>query len=109
MAPRPRSVGYWVGWDIARGVVLLPSSTKAAPVGYVLDGWGGVHPFGSAPSVAVEGYFYGWDIANGLALDPDGPGGYVLDGWGGLHPFGGAPRSTRPSTSTAGTSHVVSR
>ena len=90
----PASAGYWVGWDIARGVVLLPSSTKAAPAGYVLDGWGGVHPFGSAPSVAVEGYFYGWDIANGLALDPDGPGGYVLDGWGGLHPFGGAPRSS---------------
>ena len=92
----PASAGYWVGWDIARGVVLLPSSTKAAPAGYVLDGWGGVHPFGSAPSVAVEGYFYGWDIANGLALDPDGPGGYVLDGWGGLHPFGGAPN---PSSS----------
>ena len=23
--------------------------------GYVLDGWGGIHPFGSAPSVASGG------------------------------------------------------
>jgi hypothetical protein len=33
------------GWDIARGVALIPGSTTQ---GYVVDGWGGMHPFGGA-------------------------------------------------------------
>ena len=80
-------LGYWLGWDIARDVVVMPDGTG----GYVLDGWGGLHTFGlgsgTAPPAASAGYWYGWDIARGLALLPDGTGGYVLDGWGGLHPF----------------------
>jgi GH25 family lysozyme M1 (1,4-beta-N-acetylmuramidase) len=36
----------WGGWDIARGVQL-----RADGGGYVLDGWGGIHPFGGAPAV----------------------------------------------------------
>ena len=83
----PASAGYWYGWDIARDVALLPGGSG----GYVLDGWGGVHVFGSAPPVNDEGYWYGWDIARSIALNPGGPGGYVLDGWGGVHAFGGAP------------------
>lgn len=59
--------------------------------GYVLDGWGGIHVFGSAPYVGREGltaYWQGWDIARDIVLTPDGKGGHVLDGWGGIHPFG---------------------
>ena len=33
---------YWHGWDIARGVAILPDGSG----GFVLDGFGGLHPFG---------------------------------------------------------------
>lgn len=56
---------YW-GWDIARGIFLLPSSTMAAPSGYILDGYGGLNPFGSAPRIAQGPYWNGWDIAVGV-------------------------------------------
>jgi hypothetical protein len=60
--------------------------------GYVLDGWGGLHPFGlngkNPPATAGASYWTGWDIARGITILPDGSGGYVNDGWGGLHPFG---------------------
>jgi hypothetical protein len=59
--------------------------------GYVLDAFGGIHPYGGAPTLATTAYWSGWDIARGIALRPDGAGGYVLDGFGGLHPFGDAP------------------
>ncbi|MBV9101795.1 MAG: CHAP domain-containing protein [Candidatus Dormibacteraeota bacterium] len=75
-APRP-----------ARGVVLRSDGTS----GYTLDGWGGVHGFGSAPPVTITGYWANWDIARGLALRPDQQSGYTLDGYGALHSFGGAP------------------
>ena len=57
---------------------------------YTLDRWGGLHPDGTAPSLATTAYWPGWNIARGVALFPDGTGGYVLDGWGGLHQFGSA-------------------
>jgi hypothetical protein len=84
----PRGGPSWPGWDIARGVALLPDHTG----GYVLDGFGGLHPFaiGTAPlpPAAVGGpYWSGWDIARGVTLRADGTGGYVVDGFGGLHPF----------------------
>ncbi|HZU75592.1 MAG TPA: hypothetical protein VFA70_02440, partial [Dehalococcoidia bacterium] len=80
---------YWFNWDIARAMVLTPDGTG----GYVLDGWGGVHPFAIGtnpmpPNVNLTGYWFNWDIARSLTIDADGKGGYVLDGWGGLHPFG---------------------
>lgn len=78
----------WPGWNVGRGV-----ATRAAGGGYELDAFGGVHPFGGAPSVATTGYWSGWDITRGIALNADGSG-YVLDGWGALHPFGGAARVT---------------
>ena len=40
-------------WPIARGIALR-SDAKS---GYVLDGFGGLHPFGGAPNVAVSGYW----------------------------------------------------
>jgi hypothetical protein len=90
----PANAPYFPGLDIARDVVLLPDSTAQNPKGYVLDGWGALHPFGAAPAIGDYPYFPGNDIAKRLALLADGSGGYILDGWGALHPFSfdGHPR-----------------
>jgi hypothetical protein len=79
---------YWPGWDIARGVAVMPTGDA----GYVLDGYGGLHRYSehgfTAPPPAQHfPYWPGWNIARGVALLPSGTGGYVLDGFGGLHPF----------------------
>jgi len=57
---------YWTGWDIARGIWLLPSSTLAQPAGYLLDGYGGLHPLGPAPAVSPAPYWHGHDVARNL-------------------------------------------
>ena len=93
---------YWSGWDIARGVAMLPDHSG----GYVLDGFGGLHPFaiGTAPlPPAVSGlpYWPGWDIARGVVVKPDGTGGYVVDGFGGVHPFR-IGRGATPAAATRG-------
>jgi hypothetical protein len=92
----------WPGWDIVRGIALrAPNSNTCAPFGgYVLDGFGGLHPFGingaGAPARPTNAaYWPGWDIARDVALVPTNPrnpdsapaGGFVLDGYGGLHYF----------------------
>jgi hypothetical protein len=59
--------------------------------GYVLDGYGGVHPWGNAPQTYGFPYWSGWDIARAIVTYDNGTGGYVLDGFGGVHSFGGAP------------------
>jgi hypothetical protein len=69
-------------------VAVLPDGSG----GYVLDDWGGLHPFalpgGHQPPAATGGpYWPGQDVTRGVALLPSGTGGYVLDDWGGLHPF----------------------
>jgi hypothetical protein len=87
-APRTFPPGVWPGWSIARDVALLPGGQG----GYVLDGFGALHPFGNAPQMPGVPYF-GFDIARDFVLRPGG-GGYVLDGWGGIHPVGGAPPLT---------------
>jgi hypothetical protein len=85
--PPVSTTASWPGWDIARGAATRPDGAG----GWVLDGWGGLHPFGSnVPPVTPSGFWRGWDIARGIALTPDGNGGWVLDGWGGLHSFGDA-------------------
>ena len=98
MAAKLATTGYWPWWDIARDVVLVPGDGGHS--GYVLDGWGGVHPFHPtsdsstmpAPISVSNAYWPGWDIARGIWLLPgSASAGYTLDGWGGLHPFGGAP------------------
>ena len=93
------------------GIAVLANGTG----GYVLDGYGGIHPFAIGanprPPAASGGPSWpGWNIAQGIALLPDGTGGYVLDGYGGIHPFviGANPRPPRRGvdrTGTAGTSH----
>ncbi|MGZ4713479.1 MAG: hypothetical protein ACXVJZ_14915 [Acidimicrobiia bacterium] len=90
-SPRPPTVSrnpYWPGWDIARGIALLPNRTG----GYVLDGFGGLHRFAVGsnplpPAVTRNAYWPEWDVARGIALLPNGTGGYVVDGFGGLHRF----------------------
>jgi peptidoglycan hydrolase-like amidase len=89
----------WPGWDIARDVALLPRAAGGQwDRGYVLDGYGGIHPVGGAPAVHATAYWPKWDIARKLVLLPDGTGGFVLDGFGGLHPFavGAAPMPAVP-------------
>ncbi len=95
--------GYWSNWDIARSLVLLPGSTSAAYQGYVLDGWGGIHPFASLgtampPSISTPFYASGWDIARAIVLAPaSSSAGYVVEGYGGFHAFGGAPDVVTPN------------
>ncbi|MGZ6928343.1 MAG: hypothetical protein ACXVJF_16680, partial [Acidimicrobiia bacterium] len=76
---------------LARGMVVTPDG-----LGYlVLDGYGGVHKFGTAASGVFARRSTGWfgfDIARDIALTPDGRGYTVLDGYGGLHTSGAAPR-----------------
>jgi hypothetical protein len=79
---------YWPGWDIVRGIALLPDGTG----GYILDGFGGLHPFRTGsnpfpPPPVGFSYWRGWDIARGVSILPNGTGGYVIDAWGGFHPF----------------------
>ena len=81
-----RASAVWQGWSIARDVELLAGGAG----GYTLDGFGGLHRFGSAPRVSGP-YWPGFAIARDLVLRPSG-GGWVLDGWGGVHAFGGAPK-----------------
>jgi spore germination protein YaaH len=48
----PTVSAYWHGYDIARGLTLIPGTT----MGYVLDGLGGFWPFGGAPTVQSPNY-----------------------------------------------------
>jgi hypothetical protein len=94
------STASWPNWDIARGIALSPSSTPQAVTGYVLDGYGGIHPFaaGSAappPGPATYGSWPGWDIARAIVLSTPTTG-YTLDGYGGIHPFAPAGTAVPP-------------
>jgi len=88
--------GYWYGQNIARDIWFAPASTASSGSGYVLDAYGGFHPFWSAaapppPTMAQYGYWYGNDIARGVWFIPGSTAstatGYTLDAFGGLHPF----------------------
>jgi hypothetical protein len=79
------------GFDIARDIAVMPDGN-----GYiVLDGWGGLHKFGSAATGVMGSlpgpYWPGFDIARSIAITPDGTGLLVLDGYGGIHREGNAP------------------
>jgi len=90
-APAVSTNTYWKGWDIARGLAMLPDGSG----GYVLDGYGAVHSAGSAPAASAADYF-GFDIARSIALAPwataTAPAGWILDGFGAVHTFGNAPK-----------------
>jgi hypothetical protein len=93
---------YWPGWEIARDLVLVVAG-NGNHSGYVLDGFGGMHPFhpttdGSAmPAALTTAYWKGNDIARSVIFAGTYSEGYTLDGFGGLHPFGGAPALTGTS------------
>lgn len=74
--------------------MITARAADSGPVGgVVLDGFGGVHPFGGfslAPGVDPP-YWPGWDIARAVQVLPDGSGGWTLDGWGHIHAWGAAP------------------
>jgi hypothetical protein len=84
---------YWPGWRIARAGHEQPSP-NSPQAGIVMDGWGGMHPFGTGiKTINSPAYWFNWDIARDFVWLPNGTGGYVLDGYGGLHAFSinGAP------------------
>ncbi len=75
--------------------------------GYVLDGWGGVHPFaiGTSPlpaGVALSTYWLNRDVARSMVLTTDGTGGYTLAEDGTVAPFSvgaaAAPPASAPVT-----------
>ena len=93
---RPAGAPYWPGWDIARDVALVANGNG----GFVLDGFGGLHPFGRRGHAAPARptgvpYWLGWDIARAVVFTGTARG-YVLDGFGGVHRFGGAAPITTP-------------
>jgi glucose/arabinose dehydrogenase len=71
---KPAGLPYWPGWDIARGLAMRDASS-----GWILDAFGGVHPFGGAPAVASGlPYHSGVDSARGIARAANG-GLYVFE------------------------------
>lgn len=96
--PLPRTItdaAYWPNWKIARDFDLFSNSTGTTAAGFTLDGFGGVHPFGFAPSgpTFAGGYWGGWDIARTVRINPSSttasPFGWVMEGFGGFHAFNG--------------------
>ena len=104
------------GWDILRDIALVNPTNPASqsqPVsaaamaayqaaihaggGVVLDGLGGIHPFGGVSLDASRAPYWNRDIARALVIRPDGSGGWSLDGQGGIHAFGAAPTATTPA------------
>jgi hypothetical protein len=63
-----------------------------------MDGWGQLHPVGSAPNVDSHVYWPHWIGAREIVMAPWSssarPAGYLLDADGAIHPFGGAPAVT---------------
>jgi glucose/arabinose dehydrogenase len=91
--------GWSDGGARAHDVTIGSASTYTAnygvgATGYLLDGYGGLHPVSGSPAATGGPYWNGFDIARAVALGPNGRAGYVLDGFGGLHPFNGAAAAT---------------
>jgi hypothetical protein len=103
-APAVSGGGYWPGRDIATGLAL-----NAQGGGYVLDGWGGITPFGGAVPLQGSAYWPGTRTARGIALGRSGLGGYIVDVTGGLHFFGRAtPLVAAPFSGPLGRGLAVS-
>jgi len=98
IASEPLNAPRLFGWNIGRALATLPGGDG----GYLLDGYGGFHAFGSAPAgVSGAVYWGGWDIARDVVLLPSGSGGYLLDGYGGLHPFGVGTHAPPPALASS--------
>jgi hypothetical protein len=62
---------YWTGRDLARAIWFLPSATPSGSTGYVLDAYGGIHPFASSGQtmpnpISQFAYWPGQDLARAL-------------------------------------------
>jgi hypothetical protein len=76
-----QSSHYWHGWDIARDAVSVNGGTG----GYVLDGQGGIHAFGTAR--ALTGPLWTFDVAKSMDVIPTGDSGTIVDASGATHPL----------------------
>jgi hypothetical protein len=85
----PDVTGYWPGWDIATKITVIPGADE----GYTVDGFGGIHPFGSAPAITPTGYWPNWDIVRGIAVASGGTGVHSLTALAASTP----PEGRRPS------------
>jgi hypothetical protein len=106
--PLPVAMGgypYWAGANVARDIYLDPAATAASASGYVLDFYGGLHPFWSStttsPIAITNGpYWQGKDLARAIWVQPTATPstttGYVLDAYGGIHPFAGTGQTLPP-------------
>ncbi len=103
--------GYWAGNNFARDIWVDPAATVGSASGYVLDLYGGLHPFWSAsaamPAAIVNyPYFAGHDLARALWVQPGATPvnatGYILDAYGGIHPFAAAGQTTPPAINPFG-------
>lgn len=105
-APTATGSPYFAS-NLARRFVLITDAVfdgEEARGGYILDGYGALHPFEVEggflpPQVTGTPYFPNHDIARDLFLadvDETSARGLMLDGFGALHPFGGmdAPTGT---------------
>ena len=86
LPPMIGGAAYWPGWDIARSITTWTAAPAGSPGGWTLDAYGGLHSFGSAPSVPTSAAWPGWQIARGSAGAGSGSGsatppltGRVLD------------------------------
>ena len=89
----PRDAPYF-GSPAIPGNLALSMVVTRNGLGYlVLDGFGGVHKFGSAARRALGRQvtpYFGFDITRDITLTPDGLGYAVLDAFGGVHVGGNA-------------------
>lgn len=91
---------YWQGWDIVRGVALTdPASASTKPGGYVLDAWGGLHPFGGAATLQPGHYTPNRETAHNLALEGNDLAGTVVTASAKTFPF---PLGTTETFQTCG-------
>ena len=97
-SPQVTTTASWPGWKIAKSIAMNPCDSPGQYSGWVMDGFGGLHPFAAAgtpmPAIPdITGYWPGWTIANDVAAFCITVGGVqhaagcVLDGFGGLHPW----------------------
>jgi hypothetical protein len=107
-APTPNSGPYWSGWDIARSMAVTVD-TPAGVAGYILDGWGALHPFATGSLVqppaidASQWYQPGYDELTSLTMHSP-TSGYVLNTHGAVYPIGAAPATDNPMYNYAASS-----
>lgn len=80
----------WYSW-IGKGPAVDFAYDWSSGSGYVLDFYGGLHPFGGAGKTTVPPYLKPYAIYRALVMHPDMDGkGWALDARGVISAFGGA-------------------